>query len=226
MAGGYELTYRRLGAIEYPRECVAAALRFVRTTRLGPHEFRLIVSADEPPIVLPIFGVASDEPSSGTWEFDLRYSGEPRLDRIAIDAFLNSSHMKAFAQRSIGELDYRGQQKEWPKPDVQLAYPCTAEVVLSGRCQGQGKKQQQSFSSWIQETFSQQYAKLMSDRSKELRQAAEALVATDAFRTEAARALEDMAVNDLAGKLRHYAAVPNVIKRAAELFVVMDVMES
>lgn len=227
MAGGYELTYRRLGMLEFPRERMRAGLRFIKTARLGAHEFKLVTPVDAPPQVLPIFELESDEPTAGKRQFDFQYQGEPHLFGMVDEAFLNADHLKAFVREALGPLDHRGHQTEYPvRYAVKLAYPCEVEVAVVGRRQGQGKSHVQNFGGWLKDQFSEKFGLLMEDRSKEIRQAAQRRCDSDAFRREAAEALENMAVTDLAEKLTHYARIPNVIKRAAEMFVVMDVMES
>lgn len=226
MAGGYELTYRRLGMLEFPRERMQAALEFVKTARLGAHEFRLVMPVDAPPQVLPIFELESDEPTAGRKRFDFQYQGEPHLYNMVCNAFFDIDHLKAFVKEALGPLDFQGHQTEHSIPDVKLAYPCEAEVCMSGRHQGQGRSRVEEFGGWLREQFSQKFGPLMEDRSKELRQAAQRRCDSDAFQREAAETLEDLAVNELAEKLSHFAKIPNVIERAAKLFVVADVMGS
>lgn len=226
MAGGYELVYQRLGMLEFPRNRVRAALKFVKTVRLGAHEFKLLTLVDASPQVLPVFELESDEPTTGRKRFDSQYQGEPYLYDMVCNTFFSIDHLKAFVGRALGPLDTWGHQTEYSTPDVKLIYPCEAEVCMVGRRQGEGKKQVKDFGSWLREQFSQQYGLLMEDRSKELRQAAQRRCDSDAFRKEAAETLENMAVEELAIRLTHYAEIPNVIERAAKLFVVLDVMES
>ena len=227
MAGGYELTYQRLSDLEFPRERMSAAMKFLRTARLGAHQFQLVLFEDAPPQVIPFFGIESDEPTAGIRQFSAQYSGEPHLFDMVRSVFLDAEHMKAFVRRSLGPLDHRGHQMEHPvRYAVKLAYPCTAEIAMSGRSQGQGKKHQQDFSDWLRQCFSERYGLLMEDRSKELRCAAQRRMDSDNFKAEAVATLEELAVTNLAEKLRHYAKIPNVIERAAKVFVVMDVMES
>lgn len=228
MAGGYELTHRRLGDLEFPRERMRAALKFVKTARLGTHEFNLTGLEDRTPQVLPIFNIESDEPTAGRWPFMVSQdAGVLSLWGIVCNAFFDPNHMRAFVRNALGPLDQMGRQMEYPaRYVVKLAHPCIAEVVIMGRAKWEGKSRVQDFNSWLRNCFSEEHTLLMEDRSKQLHMAALFRTNTDAFKKDAAEALENLAVNDLAGKLRHYAKIPNVIERAAKMFVVMDVMEN
>jgi hypothetical protein len=213
VANGYELAYRRLAELPFLAERWDAAHRCIQNVRVTTHEFRLLVSSDETPEVTPLFKLAADCRTFGEPVVDIRYSGEPNIWNLVHDKYFDQHCVQQFVRAAYGR-------------DVQPVFPCDPEVIVEGRNQGRGKKYQQSFASWWADQFIGDRGKWAEKRSQELRARIDEIMDTAEFLEGARVVLEDLAVADLADKMLHYSKIPNVIKRAAELFVVADVMGS
>ena len=213
MANGYELAYRRLAQLPFLSERWDMAHRCIQNVRVTTHEFRLLVSSDETPEVTPLFKLEADCRTFGEAKIDVRYTGEPRLWDTIHNRYFDQGCVLQFIQAAYGR-------------DVETVYPCDLDVIVGGRQQGRGKKYQQSFTAWWADQFIASRSKTIQDRGQELRVQMENIMNSDAFLEEARATLEDLAVAELADKMLHFSKIPNVIKRAAELFVVADVMGS
>jgi hypothetical protein len=210
MAGGYELVYRRLAALPEVKERWEYAARAVEETRLTRHMFRLVLSADAPPDVRVEWTVEADLP------------GETVADTYRPDQWfqlwdvIRERIMPASFLRWVAEAN---------REMVRRTYPCQTQVVEEGRGHGGKGGYQMSFAAWALDAFQARYKERIDQRTQEIKNEARIFEASPAFKEEARRALEDLAVEDLASKMMLYARIPNVIKRASELFVVKDVME-
>jgi hypothetical protein len=210
MAGGYELVYRRLAALPEVRERWTCAARAVEEARLTRHAFRLVLSDDAPPGVRVEWTVEACLPggtAAGTYRPDQWF----QLWDVIRERIMPASFLRGVAEAN--------------RETVRRTYPCQTQVAEEGRGVGDKGGHQMSFAAWALDAFKARHQERMDRRTQEIKDEARARESSPAFKEEARRALEDLAVEDLASKMVLYARVPNVIKRASELFVVKDVME-
>lgn len=219
MAGGYELAYRRLAATPFIIERWERAVACIPTIRPLRHEFKLLTPVDnEPPKVLPLWTLVSDDFTEfGETTMDPQYSGEPHLWERISDGFFHLDALKPFVRRTYASGD--------PLLGVKPVYPCEKDVIIDGRGQGRGKKYQQNFGDWLRDTFYDAFVKKIRAREDEIRREVFARMDKPDFKEEAVTTLEELAVEELAQRMTQFSKVPNVIERAAKLFVVLDVME-